>query len=153
MSAAADRIERSILIAAPRARVWRLLADAPTFGGWFGADLRDQQFAVGARARGPITVAGYEHIVFDVLVERIEPEALLAWRWHPYAVDPKVDYEREARTLVTITLQDAPDGATRVTVVESGFDGVPPERRFEAFRMNTEGWEAQLGNLQRHATA
>ena len=146
-----DRIERSILVNAPRARVWRALSDAEAFGEWFGANLKGQTFAAGQRAQGQITIAGYEHITFDVIVERVEPERLLAYRWHPYAVDPAVDYSKEQRTLVTFTLADAP-GGTLLTVVESGFDQVPPGRRLEAVRMNTGGWEAQLGNIRRYAT-
>ena len=147
-----DRIERSIQIQAPRERVWRALADAEAFGSWFGVDLKGQRFAAGQRARGPITIEGYRHIMFDVVVDRIEPERLISWRWHPYAVDPKVDYSGEETTLVTFTLEEAA-GGTLLKVVESGFDKVPPARRFQAFRMNTEGWEAQLRNIERHAAA
>ena len=150
--APSDRIERSIQIEAPRSRVWKALADAETFGRWFGANLAGQRFAPGQRARGNITIANYEHLQFDVTVERVEPERLMAWRWHPYPIDAQVDYSREEPTLVTFTLQDAA-GGTLLTVVESGFDKVPPERRFEAFRMNDAGWEAQLRNLQRHVAA
>ncbi|MBT2336959.1 SRPBCC family protein [Variovorax paradoxus] len=146
-----DRIERSILIQAPRSKVWQLLSDAERFGRWFGADLAGQRFAPGETARGPITIEGYTHVMFDVKVERVEPQSLLSWRWHPYAVDPKVDYSQEEPTLVTWTLHDAPGNATLVRTVESGFDKVPPHRRLEAFRMNTGGWEAQLDNVRRHA--
>ena len=90
--------------------------------------------------------------MFDVVVERVEPEKLLSYRWHPYAVDPAIDYSKEQRTLVTFTLKDAGEG-TLLSVVESGFDNVPPGRRLEAFRMNSGGWEAQLRNIQRHAAA
>jgi uncharacterized protein YndB with AHSA1/START domain len=86
-----------------------------------------------------------------VKVERVEPPSVLAWRWHPYAVDPAVDYSREEPTLVTWTLQDAPDNATLVKTVESGFDKVPPNRRMEAFRMNSGGWDAQLKNIRLRA--
>jgi len=147
-----DRIERSIHIRAPRSRVWCALADAEEFGRWFGADLQGQRFAAGQRTRGPIMIEGYRHVMFDVVVDRIEPERLLSWRWHPAAVDPKVDYSGEEATLVTFTLEDAGTG-TLLKVVESGFERVPPERRFEAFRMNTGGWEAQLENIRRHAAA
>jgi len=148
---ASDRIERSIVIAARRARVWHLLTDAEAFGRWFGADLSGQAFAPGQVARGPITMAGLTHIVFEVKVARIEPQHLVQWHWHPAPVDAGVDYSKEEPTLVTWTLQDAPDGATLVKVVESGFDKVPPQRRFEAFRMNSRGWDAQLDNIRRHA--
>jgi uncharacterized protein YndB with AHSA1/START domain len=147
-----DRIERSIHIQSPRVRVWRALADAEEFGSWFGVDLKGQCFAPGQRARGPITEEGYRHVMFDVVVERIEPERLLSWRWHPYAVDPKIDYSGEQATLVTFTLEDAA-GGTLLKVVESGFQQVPPERRFEAFRMNSGGWDAQMDNIRRHASA
>ena len=148
-----DRIERSIVIHAPRARVWRALANAEEFGTWFGVNLKGQAFAAGQRARGPITHPGYEHIWFDAVIERIEPEQLLSYRWHPYAVDPAIDYTQEQPTLVTFTLQDAPGNGTLLTVVESGFDKVPPQRRLEAFRMNSRGWEAQMDNIARHVGA
>jgi uncharacterized protein YndB with AHSA1/START domain len=147
-----DRIERSILINAPRSRVWRALSDAEEFGRWFGANLKGQVFAPGRRAQGPITIAGYEHVLFDVVIERVEPETFLSWRWHPYAVDPAVDYGKEEPTLVTFTLKDVPEG-TLLETSESGFDKVPPHRRMEAFRMNTGGWEGQLQNIRRHATS
>jgi uncharacterized protein YndB with AHSA1/START domain len=151
-SAVTDRIERSIQIDAPRSRVWKALSSAEEYGSWFGANLKGQVFAPGQRVTGPITIAGYEHVMFDVIVERVEREQLLSFRWHPYAIDPAVDYSNEQRTLVTFTLKDAGQG-TLLTVVESGFDAVPPQRRLEAFRMNSGGWEGQLKNIQRHAAA
>ena len=146
VSSSTDRIERSIQINAPRARVWRAISNAEDFGNWFGANLKGQTMAPGQRVKGPITIKGYEHVEFDIMVERVEPENLLAFRWHPYAVDPKIDYSKEQRTLVTFELEDA-GGGTLLNVVESGFDSVPPSRRMEAFRMNSGGWEAQLKNI------
>jgi uncharacterized protein YndB with AHSA1/START domain len=145
-----DRIERSILINAPRERVWSALSDAEQFGSWFGADLTGQTFAAGQRARGRITHPGYEHIFFEADIDRIEPQQLLSYRWHPYAVDAAIDYSDEQPTLVTFTLKDAPGNATLLTVVESGFDKLPPHRRLEAFRMNSGGWDAQIENIKRH---
>jgi uncharacterized protein YndB with AHSA1/START domain len=153
MNSDTDRIERSILINAPRERVWRALSNAEEFGTWFGANLKGQTFAAGQRARGNITYPGWEHVYFDVLVERVEPQDLLSYRWHPYAVDPAVDYTQEEPTLVTFTLTDAPDNGTLLRIVESGFDKVPPHRRLEAFRMNSGGWDAQMENIKRHASA
>jgi uncharacterized protein YndB with AHSA1/START domain len=147
-----DRIERSIQIAAPPARVWEAIGNAEAFGNWFGVNLKGQAFTPNERVQGPITIEGYQHVMFDVVVERVEPGKLLSFRWHPYAVDPAVDYTKEQRTLVTFTLKDA-GGGTLLTVVESGFDNVPPERRMEAFRMNTQGWEGQLRNIQSHVAA
>jgi uncharacterized protein YndB with AHSA1/START domain len=145
-----DRIERSVKIAAPRARVWQSLTDAEEFGQWFGCDLKGQRFAPGERTRGRITFKGYEHMFFDVKVERIEPQSVFAYRWIPYPVDPKIDYSKEEPTLVTFTLADEPGGGTLLKVVESGFDKVPPGRRMEAFRMNSRGWEGQIENIVRH---
>lgn len=146
-----DRIERSVKIAAPRARVWQALTDAEEFGDWFGCDLTGQKFAPGQRTRGRIRFKGYEHIFFDVKVERMEPETLFSYRWHPYPMDPGIDYWKdEEPTLVTFTLQDAPGGGTLLKVVESGFDKVPPGRRLEAFRMNSQGWAGQMENIVRH---
>jgi uncharacterized protein YndB with AHSA1/START domain len=147
-----DRIQRSILINAARERVWRALTNAEEFGTWFGVDLSGQVFKAGARARGKITHPGYEHICFETVIERIEPQDLFAFRWHPYAVDPAVDYSAEPPTLVTFTLADAPGGGILLTVVESGFDKIPPHRRREAFEMNSGGWEVQVQNIARHAS-
>jgi len=147
---ATDRIERSIHIEAPRSRVWRALADAVEFGNWFGVNLEGQVFAPGRKVQGPITTPGYEHLLFDAIVERVEPQTLLSYRWHPYAIDPAIDYTKEERTLVTFTLEDAAGGGTLLRVVESGFDKVPAARRVEALRMNTGGWEAQMDNIRRH---
>lgn len=147
-----DRIERSTHIQAPRARVWRALSNAEEYGSWFGANLTGQTFAPGQQVRGPLTIKGFEHVVFDAIIERMEPEHLLSYRWHPYAVDPAIDYSKEQRTLVTFTLKDAA-GGTLLNLVESGFDQVPPEHRLTALRMNTQGWEGRLWNILRYATA
>lgn len=145
-----DRIERSIVLKAPRSRVWRALTDPSEFGAWFRADLAGQRFVPGQSTRGPITYPGYEYVQFDVVVERMEPERYFAWRWHPYAVEPDVDYSGEPTTLVEFTLEDTEDGGTRLTVVESGFDALPAQRRDEAYRMNSGGWEGQMDNIRAH---
>jgi len=149
MNPSTDRIEREILLPAPRARVWRALSNAEEFGDWFGVALKGKTFAAGQRVQGQITYPGYEHVVFDVLIERMEPERLLSWRWHPYAVEPHVDYSKETRTLVVFELEEVA-GGTLLRVVESGFDGLPPSRRLEAFRMNSGGWDEQMRNIERH---
>ena len=147
-----DRIERSIEIRAPVARVWQALADAREFGEWFGVALETQTFVAGSEVRGRITHPGYEHLDFHARIERVEPGRLLSFRWHPYAVDPKVDYSGEATTLVVFELEPIA-GGTRLRVVESGFDALPPARRDEAFRMNSQGWDAQVRNIERHVLA
>jgi len=148
-----DRIERSVVINASRERVWRALSDPQEFGTWFGVNLTGQTFIPGRTTRGPITYKGYEHLTWEVTIERVEPPNLLSFRWHPYAIDPKVDYSKEEPTLVTFTLKDAPGHATMLTVVESGFDKVPPSRRLHAFRMNSSGWSAQMENIVRHVAS
>ena len=145
-----DRIEKTATLTAPRARVWQAIADARQFGEWFRVRL-DGEFAVGATIRGNITYPGYEYITMEVVVERMEPERFFSYRWHPYAIDPKVDYSPEPMTLVEFTLEDAP-GGTRLTIVESGFDRVPLSRRAEAFRMNGDGWSEQMQNIERYVS-
>lgn len=146
-----DRIERSTLINAPVSQVWRALTNAEEFGNWFGAALKGKKFVAGQQVQGQITIEGYRHVMFDALIERIEPEKLFSYRWHPYAVDPAVDYSKEPTTLVEFTLKDTGKG-TLLTVVESGFDKIPVARRADAIRMNTGGWEGQLGNIQKYVT-
>src|ERR1700724_4682916 len=135
-----DRIEKKILLRAPRQRIWRALTDAAEFGTWFGARF-DGPFTPGARLRGVIVPTGVDAEVakaqqpyagkpFEITVERVEPERLFSFRWHPYAVEPDVDYSAEPTTLVVFTLEEAPGGIL-LTVTESGFDSIPLERRAE----------------------
>jgi uncharacterized protein YndB with AHSA1/START domain len=148
MASSTDRIEKEIVLRAPRSRVWRAITDAKEFGRWFRAEIKDS-FVPGAPARGRITYPGYEHLTFEVHVERIEPERLFSFRWHPYAVDPKQDYSKEPTTLVVFELEEIPEG-TRLKVTESGFDQIPLARRTEAFRMNSQGWAEQVQNIAKH---
>ncbi len=103
----------------------------------------------GEPVRGQITHPGYEHLVWEVVIERMEPERLLSFRWPPNAVDADVDYSNEPTTLVVFELKEV-EGGTLLSVVESGFDKIPPSRRLEAFRSNSEGWEEQMHNIERH---
>ncbi len=151
MSTSTDRIEKQIQLRAPRSRVWRAISDHREFGAWFRVDL-EGPFAPGARVAGKITYPGYEHLRFEMFIDRMEPERLLSWRWHPAAVDPGVDYSSEPTTLVVFELEDAARG-TLLKMVESGFDRLPEARRANAFRMNGEGWAEQMKNIERHVAA
>jgi uncharacterized protein YndB with AHSA1/START domain len=141
-----DRIEKQILLRAPRARVWRALADAKEFGAWFQAAF-EGPFRPGATVRGRITYPGYEHLTMEIEVEAMEPERRLALRWHPNAVEPGVDYSGEPTTLVEFELEDAP-GGTRLTLTESGFDRIPIARRAAALKSNDAGWSAQMKAIE-----
>ncbi|MBC8748244.1 uncharacterized protein YndB with AHSA1/START domain [Paraburkholderia sp. WC7.3g] len=152
MNSSTDRIEKQILLKAPRSRVWRALSNAEEFGKWFGVNLTGQQFVAGQSAQGHITYPGYEHLVMEVLVERVEPEHHLSWRWHPAAIDITIDYTPEPTTLVAFDLSEVESG-TLLRVVESGFDQLPVGRREQAFRLNEGGWAQQMGNIERYVGA
>lgn len=152
MSSSTDRIERQILLKAPRSRVWRALSNAKEFGDWFGVAFKGTSFVAGQAAQGQITYPGYEHVTFNVTIEQIVPERLLSMRWHPYAIDPAVDYSHEPTTLIVFELKEV-EGGTLLTLVESGFDRIPAARRQEAFRMNSSGWDEQMINIEKHVAA
>ena len=149
MNSYTDRIERKIVLKAQRSRVWRALSNAEEFGAWFGVAFKGVTFAAGSKVQGQVTYPGYEHLVFEIWIERMEPERLLSWRWHPYAVDTAVDYSQEPTTQVVFELQDLAEG-TLLRVVESGFDKIPASRRELAFRMNSGGWDEQMKNIEKH---
>jgi uncharacterized protein YndB with AHSA1/START domain len=142
-----DKIEKEIFIRAPRARVWRALADKTEFGTWFQAALPAGEFAAGEHVKGRITYPGYEHLATDLDVVDVVPEEKLSFRWVP-GVDDTIDVQ----TLVTFTLEDA-DGGTRLRVVETGFEALPEAIRAKAFRENDGGWAEQMLNIERHVTA
>ena len=143
-----DRIEKRVVLRAPRTRVWRALTNAQEFGTWFRVKL-EGAFTESRRIRGRLAIPDYEHLTLEMLVERIDPEQYFSYRWHPYAVDPAVDYASEPTTLVEFHLEDT-DGGTALTIVESGFDRIPLARRAEAFRMNDNGWTGEIKQLAKY---
>jgi uncharacterized protein YndB with AHSA1/START domain len=142
-----DRIIKTIELKAPVAKVWRALTDYKQFGAWFCVNV-ETPFVPGKASFGQLTYPGYEHLKWEVQVQKMEPEKLFSFTWHPYAVDPKVDYSKETPTLVEFRLEKLPEG-TRVTVSESGFDKIPKHRQEEALRSNEGGWEQQLENIEK----
>jgi uncharacterized protein YndB with AHSA1/START domain len=149
-STSTDRIEKHIVLKAPRAKVWRALTDAKQFGEWFRIKM-ESDFTPGKVNRGKLTFPGYEGLIVDFLVEKIQPEHYFSYRWHPNAHDTKVDYSSEPMTLVEFKLADAP-GGTALTIIESGFDKLPGDRRASAFRSNDNGWTSQAQSLVRYVT-
>ena len=141
-----DRIEKQIVLKAPIERVWRAISDAQEFGAWFGVRF-ETGFEPGKPIRGKITTRGYEHVTFTAQVERMEAPHHFSMRWHPYALDPKVDYSKEPTTLVSFDLASV-QGGTQLRIVESGFSAIPIARRAEAYRMNDGGWRAQCQNIE-----
>ena len=144
-----DRIEKKIFLHAPLKRVWRALSDSNEFGAWFGVKF-DGPFTPGAHMRGRIVGTSvdddvakaqrqFKDLPFEITIDRIEPEHLLSFRWHPNAVDRTRDYSHEPTTLIEFTLEQVADGVM-LTVSESGFDQIPLERRAEAFKSNEQGW-------------
>ena len=144
-----DRIEKTIVLRAPRKRVWRALSDSKEFGTWFGVKF-DGPFAPGDSMRGvivPTTVNAevanaqkeYEGMPFEITIEQVEPERLFSFRWHPFAVERSVDYSAEPTTLVVFALEEVANGVM-LTVTESGFDRIPLARRAKAFTANEQGW-------------
>jgi uncharacterized protein YndB with AHSA1/START domain len=145
------QIEKRIELSAPVSRVWRALTDHREFGEWFRVKL-EGPFVPGKTSGGHITYPGYEHLKFEVVVQKMEPERLFSYTWHPYAVDPKIDYSTENPTLVEFKLEKTASG-TLLTVTESGFDKIPINRRAEAFRMNEGGWAIQMENIRNYVAA
>jgi uncharacterized protein YndB with AHSA1/START domain len=155
-----DRIEKRILLRAPRSRVWRALTDATEFGSWFGVKFDEAAFTPGALQRGVIAPTAvdaevaraqqpYAGMPFEITIDRMEPERLFTFRWHPNAVEPGVDYSAEPTTVVAFALEDVPDG-TMLTVTESGFDRIPLARRATAFTANEQGWSMVVGLIAKY---
>jgi uncharacterized protein YndB with AHSA1/START domain len=143
-----DLVEKSIDLKAPIARVWRALTDHDEFGEWFRVKL-EGPFVPGESARGRITHPGYEHVVWQAKIQKIEAPHYFSFTWHPYAVDPDVDYSKEQPTLVEFRLESIASG-TRLTITESGFDALPRDRKPDALRRNDAGWAQQVENIQAH---
>lgn len=136
-------IEKTLELRAPQERVWRAITDYREFGAWFGVEL-DGPFQEGGESTGRFPDMGLN---WTAWVERIEPMTLFSFRWRPYAIKPDIDYSAETPTLVTFRLEPTASG-TRLTITETGFEGVPAWRRAEAFRMNDRGWGIQIERIK-----
>jgi uncharacterized protein YndB with AHSA1/START domain len=143
-----DRIEKQIQLKAPVSRVWRALTDYREFGAWFRVKL-EAPFELGKEARGQITWPGYEHVTWRAVIQAIDPEQYFAFTWHPYAVDPNIDYSEEVPTLVEFHLEPSPAG-TLLRVNEDGFSQIRADRRHEAFLRNDGGWTQQMKNIEEY---
>lgn len=155
-----DKIVKTVLLKAPHDRVWNAIADSKKFGTWFGVDFDNKPFVAGAKLTGRIVPTKVDAEVaklqephtgapFEITIEAIEPQRLLSFRWHPFAVEKDHDYSTEPTTLVELALDDL-DGGVRLTITESGFDRVPLERRAKAFEANAGGWEHQCKLIEKY---
>ena len=135
-----DRIEKQTELRAPVSRVWRVLTDYREFGEWFRVKL-DGPFVPGHISRGQITYPGYEHVKWEAVVQKMEPERFFSFTW------PQLDYSMETATLVEFRLEKTASG-TLLLLTESGFDKIPSDRRLEAVRMNDGGWTEQMKNIE-----
>jgi uncharacterized protein YndB with AHSA1/START domain len=149
-----DRIEKRVVLRAPRTRVWNAISEPEHFGKWFRVAWETTPFVEGQPARGRLLYPGYEDHILDIQIEKIEPERYFAFRWHPHAVDPNKEYGHEPTTLVEFRLEETEGGTVTVlTIVESGFDRIPLSRRAEAFRANEGGWAEQIQNIERYVAS
>ena len=149
---ASDCIEKEIVLNAPVSRVWRALTSHIEFGEWFRVKI-DSPFKAGEEASGPVLHPGYEHITWRAVIQEIDPEQYFAFTWHPYAIDPKIDYSKEVPTLVEFRLQATKDGGTRLDLSECGFNDLPPDRQKEALEQNDNGWTQQMKNISDYIAA
>jgi uncharacterized protein YndB with AHSA1/START domain len=154
-----DRIEKKILLHATRARVWQAISDSRQFGAWFGVAF-DGPFIEGARLSGTIVPTSvdaevarlqtpYAGKAFEFLVDRVEPMRRASFRWHPFAVEPGVDYSTEPTTLIVFELQEV-SGGILLTISETGFDHIPLARRAKAFAANDGGWTMQTKLIEKY---
>jgi uncharacterized protein YndB with AHSA1/START domain len=147
-----DRIEKRIELKAPVARVWQALTDYREFGQWFRVKI-EQPFVVGKVVRGQVLHPGFEHLLWEAKIEKMDPEKLFSWTWaHPQSLDKSQynpDYTGQPTTLVEFRLEKTATG-TLLTLTESGFDKLPADRREERFRGNEGGWTQQMENIRKY---
>jgi uncharacterized protein YndB with AHSA1/START domain len=154
-----ERIQKKALLHARPSRVWRAIADPKEFGAWFGMQI-EGSFDPGSRVVGRITPTTadpeiakqqkeHEGLEGEMLIDRVEPERLLTFRWHPFATDPSFDYSGEPTTVVSFELEEAGNN-TLLSVTESGFDRLPVERRTQAFAANEQGWGKQMELIEKY---
>ena len=154
-----DCIEKQINLRAPIEKVWKALSNSNEFGAWFGMRF-DGPFVPGSPVSGTISptkvnaeVAAaqkpLEGMPVEITIEKMEPERLFSFRWHPFAIDRNVDYSGEPTTLIEFSLEKSDDGV-KLTVTECGFDQIPLERRAKAFAANDQSWSKMVKVLEEY---
>jgi uncharacterized protein YndB with AHSA1/START domain len=146
-----SRIDRTIEINAPQERVWRALTNAADLATWFKVTF-DGPVAAGSEVWMTTMSPGHEGQRFKVRFTELTAPRRFAWQWHPGAVDPHVDYDKEPWTTVTFTLEPSGRG-TRLSVSETGFNEISIARRAKVFADNTGGWTEVIVWIQKHAEA
>jgi len=119
---------------------------------WFRVKL-EESFVPGQTTRGWILHPGYEHVRWEALIEKMEPERLFSFNWpHARAFDKGTfspDYSEAPRTRVEFRLEETASG-TLLVLSESGFETLPDDFRAEAFRRNEGGWIQQMKNIENY---
>lgn len=142
-----NEIVRRMEIGAPVSNVWQALTDHEKFGEWFRVKI-DGPFVVGQRSLGKITYPGYEGYPWEATVVAIEPEHYFAYRW-PAGAEQGEQETEENWTLVEFRLEAKGNGCV-LTLTETGFENIPPNRRSVAFRDNSGGWTIQMQNIKEY---
>jgi uncharacterized protein YndB with AHSA1/START domain len=132
-----DRIERTVELAHPPAKVWAALTTSEGLGSWFGIEA-----AIELRPGGAARMTFDNGHTAEMRVERVAEPTVFGYTWHVYGLpedDPR-------RTYVEFTLEPAGAG-TRLTVVESGFAQLAEDIHRASYDGNTQGWASELGEL------
>jgi uncharacterized protein YndB with AHSA1/START domain len=133
-------VRRTIRIDATPDAVWRAITEPALISQWFGAAEFDG-FAVGAR--GTLSWPDYGSAL--VRIEAIDEPRSVSYRWTASpAKNGETDLDAVPNTVFTFTLQPL-DGATQLSVVESGFESVPSP--VEALEDHRGGWIFELDEL------
>lgn len=155
-----QRIEKKVLYNVPRSRVWKAITNSKEFGSWFGMELNGP-FKAGQTIFGQIVPTTVDPEVaklqephrgkkVELFVDQIEPETKLCLKWHPFAMDPNVDYSNEPMTLITFLLEEKSANQTQLTITEEGFENLPLSRRADAIKANDGGWAHQTILLEKY---
>jgi uncharacterized protein YndB with AHSA1/START domain len=146
-----DRLERSIELCAPRARVWKAISNPSEFAAWFGLGEPFElvgRFEPGAAIASKERTDGGDRIEHFCTIEAVEPERRLSFLWPLDSVPEGADPARQPRTRVEFRLEEIA-GGTRLTLIESGFAALPAALRGKRAQ-NDEGWALQLEGISQH---
>ena len=136
-------IRRTIVVAAPRDKVWASLTETALISEWFSDSTTLTALEPGATGR--FDWDGYGNFPFEVT--EVEPKNVFGYRWSGI---PAEELLSDDSTLVRFELADADAGTgTEITVIESGFDKLPGGTAYRRTRLeqNRDGWNIELDQL------
>ncbi|MCI0712777.1 MAG: SRPBCC domain-containing protein [Chloroflexi bacterium] len=133
-------VKRTIWINAPRERVWQAITDANQIMKWWGGG--DHWEIDELKVGGTIKFGDPADLMLATIAV-LDPPREFRLRWPPQEQYHNLE-------MFTTYVLETENGGTRVTVSETGFEGLPADVRQKRYESTMSGYESVLAGLKKY---